>query len=322
MLMQVMTLLGGGVLLYFGAEWLVGGASGLAHRLGLPQLLIGLTVVAYGTSAPEIVVGARASLAGASALALGNVIGSNIANVGLILGLTALVKPPRVDPSLRQRELPVLLLSTVALVAMLFDGEVSRLEGAALVVASVAYTVWMVVDARRSLRAAAEDARQMQTAADVAGAPTVRSPGRLAATAVFGLAMLVLGGNFFVDGASGMARLLGLSERLIGLTIVAVGTSLPELATSLIAAFRGASDLSVGNVVGSNIFNVLLCLGVAALLSPVQQPFHEVNVDLAVLAALTLGALVFMRGARVISRLEGAVLFVAYLMFLAGLVLR
>ncbi len=316
MLMALMMLLGGGVLLYFGAEWLVGGSSGLAARLGVPQLLIGLTVVAYGTSAPEIVVGAKAALAGSGALALGNVIGSNIANLGLILGLTALVKPPQADGALRVRELPVLALTTAVLPLLLWDGVVSRVEGALLLLVAVGYTAWMVVDARRSLRELRADAKEMAAAADAAGAPKVRGPLRLSLTALAGLTFLVVGGNLFVDGASGLARQLGLSERLIGLTIVAVGTSLPELATSLIAAFRGASDLAVGNVVGSNIFNVLLCLGVAAVLAPVSMPLVDARVDLIALGLLTATGLVAMRTARTISRVEGGVLLAGYVVFL------
>ena len=312
MWLQLMMLLGGGVLLYFGAEWMVGGASGLARRLGVPQLLVGLTVVAYGTSAPEVVVSVKASLDGESALALGNVIGSNIANLGLILGLTALVKPPMVERALRVRELPVLAATTLMLPVMLWDGVVSRVEGGVLVGTAILYTVWMVRDARTSLREAAAEAKTMQEAADAAGAPTVRGPLRLTVTALVGLTLLVIGGNLFVDGASGLARLLGLSERLIGLTIVAIGTSLPELATSLIAAYRGASDLAVGNVVGSNIFNVLLCLGVAALVSPVVQPVRELSLDLFALAALTVVGMVSMRTARSISRVEGGVLVGGY----------
>lgn len=322
MWLQLMMLLGGGVLLYFGAEWLVGGSSGLARRIGVPQLLVGLTVVAYGTSAPEIVVSTKASLDGAGALALGNVIGSNIANLGLILGLTALVKPPTVEGALRRRELPVLAAATLALPVMLWDGVVSRIEGGVLVATAIIYTVWMVRDARALLRESLASTKQMESVADAAGAPTARGPVRLALTAVVGLSLLVIGGNLFVDGASGMARILGLSERLIGLTIVAVGTSLPELATSLIAAFRGASDLAVGNVVGSNIFNVLLCLGIAALVSPVVQPLPELTVDLAALCLLTTIGLIAMRTARSISRVEGAVLLAGYVSFIVVVVAR
>ncbi|MER2559815.1 MAG: calcium/sodium antiporter [Myxococcaceae bacterium] len=317
--MNLMMLLGGGVLLYFGAEWLVGGSSGLARALGVPQLLIGLTVVAYGTSAPEVVVGVKASLAGSGAIALGNVIGSNIANLGLILGLTTLLKPARVDAALARREVPVLVLATIAVPFVLFDGVVSRVEGGALVVAAVAYSGWMVTSARRSMKQAAASAGEMQTAADLAGAPAPGSRLRMGITAIAGLAFLVIGGSLFVDGAVGLATSFGISQRLIGLTIVAVGTSLPELATSLIAAFRGHSDIAVGNVVGSNIFNALLCLGAAALITPVQAPFASVQLDVAAMVVLTLVGAVSMSRARVITRLEGAVLVVGYVAFLIAL---
>lgn len=317
--MNLMMLLGGGVLLYFGAEWLVGGSSGLARALGVPQLLIGLTVVAYGTSAPEIVVGVKASLAGSGAIALGNVVGSNIANLGLILGLTTLLKPARVDGALSRREVPVLVLSTLAIPLVLFDGVVSRIEGAALVVVALAYSGWMVRSARRSMKRTMAGVDEMQTAADLAGAPAPGSRLRMGLTAVVGLAFLVIGGSLFVDGAVGLATSFGISQRIIGLTIVAVGTSLPELATSLIAAFRGHSDIAVGNVVGSNIFNALLCLGAAALIAPVQAPFASVQFDLVALVVLTLFGAVSMRGPRLITRLEGGLLVTAYVAFLIAL---
>lgn len=321
--MSLVMLLGGGVLLYFGAEWLVGGAAGLARAFGLPQLLIGLTVVAYGTSAPEVVVGVKASLSGSGDIALGNVVGSNIANLGLILGLTCLVSPARVDGALGRREVPVLMLSTLAVPVVLLDGVVSRVEGGGLLAAALGYSVWMVRSARRSLGPdAGAKAGQMEQAADLAGAPTARGKGRLALTAVAGLAFLVLGGSLFVDGASGLARSWGISERLIGLTIVAVGTSLPELATSLIAAWRGHSDLSVGNVVGSNIFNALLCLGAAAVLRPVEAPNAAGALDVFVLVGLTAFGAVALRKERRVGRLEGALLVTAYAGFLVALALE
>jgi cation:H+ antiporter len=317
--MHLMMLLGGGVLLYFGAEWLVGGASGLARSLGVPSLLIGLTVVAYGTSAPEVVVGVKASLAGSGAIALGNVVGSNIANLGLILGLTALVKPAPVDGALIKREVPVLVAATLAVPLVLLDGVVTRGEAIALLITALGYSAWMVRSTRRSLAQLEREADQMETAADLAGAPAARSKLRLALTAVAGLVFLVLGGSLFVDGASGLARALGLSERLIGLTIVAVGTSLPELATSLIAARRGHSDIAVGNVVGSNIFNSLLCLGAAALIRPIEISLDAVRLDLVTMVLLTLLGAFVMRGSRVIGRAEGLIFFIAYVAFLAAL---
>ena len=320
MLLSLVMIAGGGVLLYFGAEWLVGGASGFARSLGVPQLLIGLTVVAWGTSAPEVVVGVKASLAGSGAIALGNVIGSNIANIGLILGLTVLVKPPRADASLQSRELPLLVLSAVFLPVVLFDGVVSRLEGAALVGCALAYTAVMIRSARRSdVAAAAREAAVMSEAADDAGAPAPGRRGRQGLVALGGLGALVAGGSLFVDGASALALALGLSERLVGLTIVAVGTSLPELATSLIAAGRGHSDIAVGNVVGSNIFNVLLCLGLAALAAPITQPLQVAALDLGVMGLLTVLAVVMLRRARTLARIEGAVLVMVYGGYLAML---
>jgi cation:H+ antiporter len=314
--LSLVMLLGGGVLLYFGAEWLVGGASGLARSLGLPQLLIGLTVVAYGTSAPEIVVSVKASVAGAGGIALGNVVGSNIANLGLILGLTTLIYPAHVDRALARRELPVLALSTLAIPLVLLDGRVERLEGGALVVGALAYSGWMIHGTRRTLASVAADAGAMAAAADLAGAPRPAGRVRMALTALAGLGFLVLGGSLFVDGASGIARSLGLSERLIGLTIVAVGTSLPELATSLIAARRGQSDLAVGNVVGSNIFNALLCLGAAAAVSPIEASLKSMALDLVTLVALTAFAIVGMRKERHIGRREGGFFLAAYLTFM------
>lgn len=310
-------LVGGALLLYFGAEWFVGGASALALALRVPQLLVGLTVVAYGTSAPEIVVGVQAARAGHAAVALGNVIGSNVVNLGLILGLAALVRPARVDGALRRRELPVLLLSTAVLPLLLFDGALSRLEAGGLLLAAFGYTFWMVHAARgaASLAAAEADAARTGRAADVAGAPQPAGSARAGVTTVVGLVLLLVGGHLFVDGAVSVAHALGMSERLVGLTIVAVGTSLPELVTSLIAARRGHSDLAVGNVVGSNIFNTLLCLGGAGLAGSVGAPLPTFGLDFAALFVMTLCGAVFMRTERAISRPEGGVLVALYALF-------
>lgn len=317
-------LFGGGLLLYFGAEWFVGGASALALALRVPQLLVGLTVVAYGTSAPEIIVGVQAAAAGHGAVALGNVIGSNIANIGLILGIAALVRPARVDGSLRRRELPVLLATTALVPLLLADGSVSRLEGAMLVLFAVVYTAWMVRAARASatLSAAGSAVSAASEAADLAGAPKPTSYAKAAATACVGLGVLLLGGNLFVEGAVSAARTLGLSERLVGLTIVAVGTSLPELVTSVIAARRGHSDLAIGNVVGSNIFNVLLCLGAAAVTSPLVAQLSTLSVDLGALVLMTLVAAVFIRSERVVSRREAALALALYAVFTAVTIVR
>lgn len=317
-------LLGGGVLLYFGAEWLVAGSAGLARAMGVTPLLIGLTVVAYGTSAPEVVVGVGASLDGHGAIALGNVLGSNVANIALILGVTALIKPAAVDGSLRLREVPMLVISALALPLLILDGEVSRIEGIALLVWAFVYTGWMVRSARAPERAhAKEAAAATEQAADQAGAlPQTKSKARLAFTAALGLVGLVVGGKLLVDGATGIATVLGVSERIIGLTIVAVGTSLPELATSIIAALNDESDIAVGNVVGSNIFNVLLCLGGAAATRPVPAVLSDVAIDVSAMVALTLLAAFLLRTQRKITRVEGGILLGAYVLFLNLLVLE
>lgn len=219
----------GGVLLYLGAEYFVGGASALAASLRVPQLIVGLTVVAYGTSAPEIIVGIDSAYSGHGEVALGNVIGSNIANVGLILGLAALLSPARVDGALRTRELPMLLLSTALVPLTLIDGVVSRLEGWLLVALAVGYSALMVRSARRSaLREARREAQVTASAADAAGAPRPAGSLRSTLTALVGLCVLLLGGHLFVDAAVSVAEGLGMSERLVGLTIVAIGTSLPS----------------------------------------------------------------------------------------------
>jgi cation:H+ antiporter len=308
-------LLGGGLLLYFGAEWLVGGAASLALSLRVPQIIVGLTVVAYGTSAPEVIVGIQAAFSGHGQVALGNVIGSNIANLGLVLGTSVLIRPARVDGDLGRRELPVLVLSTLCLPALLWDGEVRTWEGLLLLAAAIAYTAAMVLRSRSKaiIAEATRDAAIAAEAADAAGAPDQRaSRARQAGIALAGLVVLLVGGHLFVLGATSLARTLGISERMLGLTIVAVGTSLPELVTSVLAALRGHSDIAVGNVIGSNIFNVLLCLGVSALAGDIVP---EPGTNLADLAALTLATLVgafFLRSARTMTRWEGATLLAVY----------
>jgi cation:H+ antiporter len=322
--MNLALLLLGGVMLYFGAEWLVGGASRLALSLRVPQLVVGLTVVAYGTSAPEIIVGIQAARAGHGDVALGNVLGSNVANLGLILGVSTLVRPARVDGVLRRRELPVLLVSTIALPIVLLDGIVTRWESAALLLAALLYTAWMVRSSR-SPAALGEAMTETASAADAsksAGAPAPASRVKQSGLAVLGLGVVLLGAHVFVEGATSLARSWGMSERMVGLTIVAIGTSLPELATGLIAAVRGNSDIAVGNVVGSNIFNVFLCLGAAGLVGRVESSPSAFAYDIGALAIMTCAALVFLRTARIMSRWEGAILVIGYAGFLVQIALR
>jgi cation:H+ antiporter len=323
--LDVASLVAGAVLLYFGAEWLVAGAAGLASSLGVRPLIVGLTVVAYGTSAPELVVSMSAGLSGQSGIALGNVVGSNIANLALILGAAALIRPARVDPTLIRRELPVLVATTAVLPLALINGVVGRPEGAALLAVALGYSVWMI---RSSGVGSAGEASAVAEAAAIAGgvvdadapAAAVVSRARLALRAVAGLALLVGGGYLLVEGAVGVARSLGMSERVIGLTIVAIGTSLPELATSLVAASRGHADIAVGNVIGSNIFNVLLILGATAVVAPIPAALSSVTLDLAMLGGITGFAVVVMATRRRVTRVEATVMLLSYVAFLIALV--
>lgn len=315
-------LIAGLVLLYFGAEWLVGGAARLAQSFGVRPLLVGLTVVAYGTSSPELVVGISAAAAGRGELAIGNVIGSNVANIGLILAVAALIRPTTIDRSLRRRELPVLVISAGLVPLVLVNSVIERWEGIALLSLALAYTAWMI-RANRADPTTVSDVTELAAAADAATLGAIPQTGRLrlAGLAALGLGLLIGGGHLLVEGAVGLARLLGMEERLIGLTIVAVGTSLPELATSVIAAIRGHSDIAIGNVVGSNIFNVLLILGTAGVVAPISGDLGTLARELVALAVLTSLAAVAIATRTRVSRLEALVLLLGYVGFLISLAL-
>ncbi|RMH41436.1 MAG: sodium:calcium antiporter [Deltaproteobacteria bacterium] len=312
--LDVARLLFGGLVLYVGAEWLVKGSAGLARAYGVKPLVIGLTVVAYGTSAPELAVSTIAAVDGKPAIVVGNVVGSCIANLGLILGVTALISPPAVDARLIKREVPVLLLSVAVVPLVVWASGIAWWEGLLLFAASVAFTVWTLsVEAGVNVPAADE----IEATAEIAGAPSGSGKARMYAVTAAGMALLIGGGDVFVDGAVGVARSLGMTERVVGLTIIAVGTSLPELAASLVAALRGHADIAVGNVVGSNIFNVFLILGIVPMVRHLDVSLASVAGDLYFLAGVTLLGAFTMRGDRRVTRVEGALLAAAYLAFLA-----
>ena len=307
----------GGLLLYLGAEWMVKGAAGLARALGVSPLVVGLTVVAYGTSAPELVVSAVAALQGDGPLALGNVVGSNIANIGLILGTTALIAPIAVDRGLFRWELPVLVVTTGAVPLLLLDGVIGRLEAALLAAAAIGFTVATMMRGSRS--EAEQRAALAEQDAEVAGAPPGGGTVRLSLIAAVGLALLLAGGKIFVMGAVDLALLLGMSEKTVGLTIVAVGTSLPELAACVIAALRGHAAIAIGNVIGSNIFNVVFVLGGAGLLRPLAGGLHDMRLSLVAMGVLTLVGMVLLRTERTLTRAEGGLLVAGYAAFLTML---
>lgn len=306
-------LLLGLVLLYYGAEWMVRGSSSLALRLGLSPLVIGLTVVAFGTSSPELFVSLKAALLGQGEISVGNVVGSNICNVGLILGLCALIAPVNVSSQIIRIDTPIMIAVTALAVALLFDGGVSRVEGASMFCLLLAYVVFSIVQARRRPADA--------LGAEFAGEMRVSKKG-LAADLLLvaaGLVLLVLGARFLVDAAVTIARALGWSEAVIGLTVVAVGTSLPELAATVVAASKGEPDIAVGNIVGSNIFNLLGIMGLTAAVVPLEAADIG-RIDLAVMAGFALALWPMSRSGDRISRPEGALLIAAYAAYLAWLV--
>jgi cation:H+ antiporter len=307
MLVSILSILAGIVLLYLGAEGLVRGSASLAVRLGLTPLVIGLTVVSFGTSMPELVVSVDAALAGNSAIAVGNVVGSNIGNIALILGLSALISPTPVHARVIRIDMPIAMAVSLLFILLLRDHQISRIEGGLLVAGLIAYVVW-------SLRAARTEKPDVQEEFEEAVPEPTRSVALDVILIVGGLILLVLGARLLVGGAVVIAQFFGMSPALIGLTIVAIGTSLPELATSVVAALKGQGDIAVGNIVGSNIFNILGIAGIASLARPLQQGDISV-LDLGVMFGLTLVLLPLMRSGFRISRLEGGLLFIGYIVY-------
>lgn len=302
---------GGVLLLYLGGEALVRHASGLARAVGLSPLVIGLTVVAFGTSAPELAASLTAALRGTPELAFANVVGSNIANLGLILAVAALILPISATARFLRREMPFLIGTSALLVAMAANGTVSRLEGLLLVALLVGYLGFLLLERRESPSVEAE------FAAEYGSGPPHRA--RNLAGIALGIALLTLGADALVTGAVGVARALGLSERVIGLTLVALGTSLPELASTVVAASRREGDIVLGNLVGSNIFNILGILGITALVRPLSIDAVAVRFDLAAMLIVSLLVWPFLTTRKRLERWEGAVLLAvygAYLVFL------
>ena len=304
------------VLLAFGGEVLGRGATRLAQLARLTPAVIGLTIVAMGTSMPELVVSVAASAEGQAELAIANVIGSNILNITGTLGLVALIRPLPTRTTLVRFELPVLLLATLAVVLTMRDGVIDRLEAAFLVASLVVFTAYSVHIARREATAAEKVALQVQAEALAPGKQ--RGIPYSLAVVLAGLALLIAGGNALVDGATGIARMLGWSERTIGLTVVAVGTGAPEIAATIIAAIRSRADLAIGNLIGSNIFNLLGIIGLAALRRPavIGSAFAADGWWMLWSAALLLPVVVI---AGRVTRIEGALLLAAYVAYLVFL---
>ena len=316
---QIWLLIPGLVLLLAGGEWLVRGASRLALRLGIPRVIIGLSLVAFGTSAPELAVSVLSSYQGKSGIAVGNVVGSNIVNILLILGLSAAVMPVAVSKRIIRIEVPIMVGTALLFLLLAYDGHLSRADGVVLVVIFIAYIAWMARTARSdpSLEAELPDGN-----GGSGGGWAVYL--RLLVLVVAGLAGLILGSRWLIDGAVALARMLGVSELIIGLTLVAAGTSLPELVTSVIASIRGERDIAVGNAVGSNIFNILSVLGFSTVVSPegLQVASSIIRFDAPVMIAVSVACFpIFFNGFQ-IKRWEGILFSVYYVFYVVYLYLN
>lgn len=290
------------VLLIAGAEVLIRGGAALALRLGLSSLVVGLTVMAYGTSSPELVVSIQAAAEDKSAISLGNVIGSNICNLLLILGLASLIAPVSANAQVIRREAPIMIGATFLISAMLLDDVLGRVDGAILVSCVIIYTILTIRDSRRQ---AAENKTEAPSDSETLGL------GLATLYILGGLGILIIGSHLFVEGAVQLASGWGVSEAVIGLTIVAIGTSLPELATSVMAALKGSADVAVGNVVGSNIFNILGILGIAAVVKP--MPAADItNVDLGMMITVALIFYLIIRLQGKVGQIEGGAMLLSY----------
>ena len=299
-------------LLVYGAELLVRGASALAASLGISPLVIGLTVVAFGTSSPELSVSVLSAWKGQAGIALGNVVGSNICNVLLILGLSAVVAPLVVARQVIRLEVPIMIGASVLLLLFALDGTLQLWEGGVLFAGVIGYTVWTI---RRS--------RREPTEPDDGAAPAPTGRLRQAGEILGGLALLGVGSKLLVDGAVTIARAFAVSDLVIGLTIIAVGTSLPELATSVLASLRGQRDIAVGNVIGSNIFNILAVLGLTTLVAPagLPVPLAALTFDLPVMLAVAVACLPILLTGHCIARWEGLLFLGYYVLYVLFLVL-
>ncbi len=308
MIANILMLLVGLAGLFYGGNWLVRGASNLALSFGVSALVIGMTIVALGTSMPELLVSVQAALAGKSDLAIGNVIGSNIANIGLILGATGLITPLVVQAILLRREIPLMILISIGTFALVADGHVSRLDGFALLAGFVTFNLFFYFRAR-----AERKAREKPDAELAAPSDKIRRWRELAFLAA-GIVMLLIGSRMMVEGAVNLARMIGISELVIAITLVAFGTSLPELAASLSAAWHKETDLAIGNIVGSNIANLLLILGATALVQPIPVDRGEVQLEFAVMVAFA-ALLIPCASKQILSRRASLVLLLAYIGF-------
>lgn len=302
MIVSTLFLVAGSIALYFGAEWIVKGSANFASRLGIPTLVIGLTVVAFGTSLPELIVSIIAAMEGSSAIAIGNIIGSNVANVGLVLGLSALIFPITINFSYLKRDIFAYLAICALFIFFILDGQLNNYEGTVFFIILILYIVicvkWPLGD-------------NPETEEEVKG-----RMGKLFSLIAGGIILLALGAELFVDGAISLARYLGVSDVVIGMSVVAFGTSLPELSTSAIAAFRKESAISVGNIIGSNIFNILSVLGISSMLFPLNSPKEIVGKEVVFMVGYGIALILIAKMPQPISRITSSGLLLGYIFFI------
>jgi cation:H+ antiporter len=296
------------IALFIGAEGLIRGASALALRVGITPLVVGLTVVAFGTSTPELVVSLKAALIGNSSISLGNVVGSNIANIALILGIAAMIRPLDVHANVIRREIPIMIGLSILLIVLLLDRELSLIDGIIFVAGIITYTIVNISMARKEKNAEVENEFKE-------GLKTKLGVSVSIVFVVGGLGLMILGANLFVTSAISIAKTIGVSDAIIGLTIVAIGTSLPELITSIVASYKNESDIAIGNVVGSNIFNILGILGITALVIPLSTEGIS-YIDFGVMLFTAMILLPLSKTGFRISRLEGILLLTGYIIYI------
>ncbi|MCF8067671.1 MAG: calcium/sodium antiporter [Desulfobacterales bacterium] len=323
MWIQYILLIVGFVLLYYGAEWLVKGSSNLARSLGITPLVIGLTVVAFGTSAPELVVSFVASIQNKSMIAVGNVIGSNICNIALVLGMAAFLMPITSNKSVVKRDIPIMLAISVFLLLISLNSMISRLEGIVLFAGVILYTIYNYRVSKKE-SALVSEVETSDAEAELNDIGLIESRPKQLFLIFFGIAGVVIGAQVLIDAATIVMREFGVSEKFIGLTIVAFGTSLPELATSVVAALKKEMDISIGNLIGSNVFNILSVIGAASIVRPIPIPggFIESGlvIDYGVMLSICILTWLMMRTNYTVSRRSGFVLLCCYVGYLAYLI--
>lgn len=310
MVLQILILVLGFVCLVKGSDWFVDGAAGIATKFGIPQLIIGLTIVAMGTSAPEAAVSITAAFNGSADITIGNIVGSNILNVLIILGLSAVVYPLTVSKSTILIDIPVTIGVTVLLFILGLDGNITRIDGIIMLVIFVSYLGFLIWSAKKEKNLGKELESSSEETTEEKPLPVWKA----ILFTIVGLALVILGSRFVVDSASFIARHFGLSERFIGLTIVALGTSLPELFTSVVAASKKNCDIAIGNIIGSNLFNILFVVGLSSIIIPV--PFAKAfRIDTLVALGSVVVLLLFCLPKKRLSRLGGSILLLAYLAY-------